>query len=76
MYCMAIYMLNGNKHNSLFCRSLCSVVCKWTYEVTKEEVKGWNRDFFSQVGLLDLLDNGCKKIGEPFLQVFKYSSNP
>ncbi|XP_054257700.1 FGGY carbohydrate kinase domain-containing protein [Macrosteles quadrilineatus] len=50
-------------------RSLCSVVCKWTYEVDVDTgvVKGWNRHFFGLLGLSDLLDNDCAKIGQVIL---------
>uniref|UniRef100_A0A1B6GW67 FGGY carbohydrate kinase domain-containing protein n=2 Tax=Cuerna arida TaxID=1464854 RepID=A0A1B6GW67_9HEMI len=44
-------------------RSLCSVVCKWTYEASGEGLQGWNKQFFTQVGLSDLLADDCRKIG-------------
>jgi FGGY-family pentulose kinase len=44
-------------------RSLCSVVCKWTYEAHPSVNKGWNEDFFRQIGLLDLMEQNWKKIG-------------
>lgn len=46
-------------------RSLCSVVCKWTYEFgTDGTERGWNEDFFNAVGLGDLVDDGFKKLGQ------------
>ncbi|XP_059490769.1 FGGY carbohydrate kinase domain-containing protein isoform X2 [Neocloeon triangulifer] len=36
-------------------RSLCSLVCKWTYQVEEHHKNGfWDREFFDQVGLGDL----------------------
>lgn len=49
-------------------RSLCSVVCKWTYinsndtELTSIK-KGWDSSFFSTIGLEDLCDDNFAKIG-------------
>lgn len=38
-------------------RSLCSTVCKWTYEVGLDgQVHGWNTDFYRQIGLGDLAE--------------------
>jgi ribulose kinase len=45
------------------CRSLCSVVCKWTYEAHPSGNKGWNENYFRQIGLLDLMEQNWKKIG-------------
>jgi FGGY-family pentulose kinase len=36
-------------------RSLCTVVCKWTYMGHEGEHGGWDRSFFEQAGLADLL---------------------
>ncbi|KAF5279188.1 hypothetical protein FQR65_LT03435 [Abscondita terminalis] len=44
-------------------RSLCSVVCKWTYEVKPDLSFGWQKEYFQQIGLEDLLENDCNKIG-------------
>lgn len=48
-------------------RSLCSVVCKWNYEANEKGNKGWNSEFFSMVGIEDLLENNAHKIGEEIL---------
>lgn len=37
-------------------RSLCTVVCKWTYDGYKG---AWDRNFFNAIGLEDLFDKGC-----------------
>lgn len=45
-------------------RSLCSVVCKWTYEVNPDLTFGWQIRYFQQIGLEDLLENDFDKIGQ------------
>ena len=38
-------------------RSLCSLVCKWNYEIGAEDGGreiGWNEDFLNEIGLEDL----------------------
>lgn len=48
------------------------MVCKSTYEANKKGNVGWNKDFFNQIGLEDLLHNNSNKIGELFvLQVYR-----
>ncbi|XP_064477013.1 FGGY carbohydrate kinase domain-containing protein-like isoform X2 [Ornithodoros turicata] len=47
-------------------RSLCSVVCKWTYRAGNSEEKGWKDSFWIQIGLADIVDGGYKKIGTSF----------
>ena len=39
-------------------RSLCTVVCKWTYLGHEGPGGKWDRKFFEQVGLEDLFDDG------------------
>lgn len=41
-------------------RSLCSLVCKWTYLAHKD---GWDASYFKQIGLDDLLERDAAKIG-------------
>lgn len=48
-------------------RSLCSLVCKWTYEIRDNGSEGWNRSYFQQIGLEDLLENNSEKIGNTVL---------
>ncbi len=45
-------------------RSLCTVVCKWTYLGHLGESGGWDKEYFNSIGLSDLLDG--KKIGTKF----------
>ncbi|KAG7227288.1 hypothetical protein INR49_000292 [Caranx melampygus] len=40
-------------------RSLCTLVCKWTYCPPE----GWDPSFWSSIGLEDLLENNFSKIG-------------
>lgn len=50
-------------------RSLCSLVCKWNYRVSKEgETLGWDSDLFSSIGLHDLAKEGWRAIGDKVLQ--------
>lgn len=44
-------------------RSLCSVVCKWTYQADGVGTQGWNDDFLNAIGLQDLKTNNYIKIG-------------
>ncbi|XP_044755227.1 FGGY carbohydrate kinase domain-containing protein [Coccinella septempunctata] len=44
-------------------RSLCSLVCKWTYEASEDGSHKWNPSYFQQIGLDDLETNNWKKIG-------------
>jgi FGGY-family pentulose kinase len=37
-------------------RSQCTLTCKWTY--LGHETKGWQQDFFEQVGIGDMLQHG------------------
>ncbi|XP_076151473.1 FGGY carbohydrate kinase domain-containing protein isoform X1 [Alosa pseudoharengus] len=40
-------------------RSLCTLVCKWTYSPPE----GWDDTFWTSIGLEDLLENSYSKIG-------------
>ncbi|XP_045474432.1 FGGY carbohydrate kinase domain-containing protein isoform X2 [Harmonia axyridis] len=44
-------------------RSLCSLVCKWTYEASEDGTHKWNTSYFREIGLEDLGINNWKKIG-------------
>lgn len=44
----------------MFYRSLCTLVCKWTYCPPE----GWDATFWSSIGLEDLLENNFSKIGK------------
>ncbi len=45
-------------------RSLCTVVCKWTYLGHLGESGAWDKEYFNSIGLSELLDG--KKIGTKF----------
>ena len=45
-------------------RSLCSLVCKWNYEIgTDGREIGWNEDFLRLIGLEDLA-SGLNRLGK------------
>jgi FGGY-family pentulose kinase len=46
-------------------RSLCSVVCKWTYLGHKgPDGAGWDAGYFRKIGLGDLADESFRRIGQ------------
>lgn len=45
-------------------RSLCSVVCKWNYEVCSDGKLSWNENFLNQIQLDDLIEKDFEKIGK------------
>lgn len=45
-------------------RSLCSLVCKWSYQADSLGTREWNQDFYKTIGLEDLLINNATKIGK------------
>jgi len=46
-------------------RSLCTTVCKWTYLGHKGTTgKGWDKNYFQQIGLGDLADEKFARIGQ------------
>ena len=52
-------------------RSLCSVVCKWTYQADQTGRSEWSDSFWEEIGLGDLKENNYAKIGKDFsLQIF------
>lgn len=48
-------------------RSLCTTVCKWTYQGHEGK---WDKSFFEQAGLIELLEKG--KIGKQVWNMGKY----
>ncbi len=46
-------------------RSMCTLTCKWTYLAHERR---WSRSFFERIGLGDLLDDDCKKIGREIVE--------
>jgi len=49
-------------------RSLCAVVCKWTYQghlksKTADSIGTWDPSFWKKIGLGDLVQDGFEKIG-------------
>ena len=46
-------------------RSLCTTVCKWTYEGL---LKSWNDSYFRQIGLQDLADEKFERIGSTIMR--------
>ncbi|XP_063972729.1 FGGY carbohydrate kinase domain-containing protein isoform X2 [Diachasmimorpha longicaudata] len=44
-------------------RSLCSLVCKWTYGANPDGKNGWNEEFFNEIGLSVLKENNWQRIG-------------
>ncbi|XP_066481444.1 FGGY carbohydrate kinase domain-containing protein isoform X3 [Tiliqua scincoides] len=51
------------KATGVTARSLCTVVCKWTYS----SQNGWNDSFWKLIGLEDLVTEKYAKIGNEFL---------
>jgi D-ribulokinase len=41
-------------------RSMCTLTCKWTYLAHERR---WSRRFFERIGLAELLDKDCARIG-------------
>ncbi|GLH03762.1 uncharacterized protein GBIM_09616 [Gryllus bimaculatus] len=48
-------------------RSLCSLVCKWTYEAEEKKQNGWSSKYFDDISLGDLKHNNWEKIGSKVL---------
>jgi FGGY-family pentulose kinase len=45
-------------------RSLCSTVCKWTYQSSPEEKKArWDTGYFKKIGLGELAQEGFRRLG-------------
>lgn len=45
-------------------RSLCTVVCKWTYVAGRSSTGNWDRSYFDKIGLDDLSENDWFAIGK------------
>lgn len=50
----------------LLCRSLCTVVCKWTYHAKRSSAGHWDRLYFESVGLGELSENNWSAIGDRY----------
>ncbi|GJQ84026.1 hypothetical protein Trydic_g10491 [Trypoxylus dichotomus] len=48
-------------------RSLCSLVCKWSYEIDGKDKHGWSESYLKEIGLEDLIEDNFKKIGSKVL---------
>jgi len=49
-----------------FGRSLCSLVCKWTYlphQVKRDALQGWSDDYWSSIGLGEVVKEGYRRVG-------------
>src|SRR5260370_8058772 len=49
-----------------FGRSLCSLVCKWTYlshKAKRDALQGWSDDYWSSIGLGDVVKEGYRRVG-------------
>jgi len=55
-----LFLLWSSHLLAMFHRSLCTLVCKWTYCPPD----GWDADFWTSIGLEDLLANNFSKIGK------------
>eukprot|EP00102_Acyrthosiphon_pisum_P011264 XP_008179934.1 PREDICTED: FGGY carbohydrate kinase domain-containing protein-like isoform X2 [Acyrthosiphon pisum] len=49
-------------------RSLCTVVCKWTYCADQALGSGWDRSYFEEIGLDDLSQNNWSAIGNEIFE--------
>jgi len=48
-------------------RSLCSLVCKWGFLCRNKRDCNWSASFLKEIGLSELLNNDCYKIGSRVL---------
>ena len=57
-----------HRASGTFIRSLCSPVCKWTYQGQKgSKGEGWDNEFFNTIGLTELSADNYRAIGNEFL---------
>lgn len=47
-------------------RSICTLSCKWNY---LSHERRWSREYFAQIGLIDLLEEDSKKIGSQIAEI-------
>lgn len=59
------------KKYCFFYRSLCTVVCKWTYCADQALGSGWDRSYFEEIGLGDLSQNDWSAIGQYLRSVIR-----
>ena len=45
-------------------RSLCSVVCKWTFNIDDKGNFGWNDEFWELIGLGDVVKENYRRFGK------------
>lgn len=55
-------------YSAFLYRSLCTLVCKWTYCPPE----GWDASFWTSIGLEDLLENNFSKIGNMLFCSFDF----
>ncbi|XP_025194131.1 FGGY carbohydrate kinase domain-containing protein isoform X2 [Melanaphis sacchari] len=56
------------KATNAISRSLCTVVCKWTYCAEQTLDGYWDRSYFEEIGLDDLSQNNWSKIGNEIIE--------
>ncbi|PIK39032.1 putative FGGY carbohydrate kinase domain-containing protein isoform X3 [Apostichopus japonicus] len=44
-------------------RSLCTLVCKWTFQADRENKLNWDDSFWNEIGLAELTEDNHSKIG-------------
>ncbi|KAK2159831.1 hypothetical protein LSH36_145g04069 [Paralvinella palmiformis] len=55
-------------------RSLCSLVCKWTYQMDCDGNGQWSDSYFTEIGLGDLVEEGFAGIGLYYIIYLTYDS--
>eukprot|EP01067_Filipodium_phascolosomae_P001471 Filipodium_phascolosomae@DN1975_c0_g1_i1.p1 len=67
IFCLPDYLTL--KSTTSVSRSLCSLVCKWTYIAGGEKnvQQGWQESYFKGIGLGDIVDENYSKIGTQVL---------
>ncbi|PIK44640.1 hypothetical protein BSL78_18499 [Apostichopus japonicus] len=49
--------------SSVFSKSLCTLVCKWTFQADRENKLNWDDSFWNEIGLAELTEDNHSKIG-------------